>query len=446
MLTWQISGRTAQQIVDSIEQGVREGDLPPGETLPSVRVLAARLSVSPATAAAAYRDLRLRGVVAAHPGRGTAVAPRPALTTPARTVEADPRLRDLSQANPDPALLPDLTAALSRISGEHTLYGAATIDARLAELASDRLRDVFDGHKRDGYALCVTGGALDAIERVLRTRCRTNDEVAVEDPCYGGVLDLLRGMGLRPAGFAVDQDGPVPSDLERLLERSVGTVIITPRGQNPTGAALSAKRADEIRRLLRRYPDVHVLENDYLDEVAGLPYRALSAGRASWTVVRSVSKALGPDLRVALLAGDPRTVGRVQGAQFLGTAWVSHLLQRLVVAVWDDPETPQVLQRAERTYRDRRERLIKDLAARSVVGFGRSGLNVMVPVVEEEPVLRGLAAAGWLVRGGERHRLTAGPFIRITAAILEPDDSVRLATDLAALTTPFGGASVASAP
>src|SRR6185436_21005556 len=84
--------------------------------------------------------------------------------------------------------------------------------------------------------------------------------------------------------------------------------------------------------------------------------------RPSWAIVRSVSKSLGPDLRVALLASDARTHARVEGRQTLGIRWVSHILQRIVVALWRD-RTPA---RAGRVYTERREALLRELRARGI--------------------------------------------------------------------------------
>ena len=119
MAKWRIAGRTAREVGESIEAAVRDGKLAVGAALPSVRALAADLGVSPATVGAAYRDLRLRGVVAAQAGLGTRIAPRPPLLTPVRSSPLPPGTRDVSMSNPDPALLPDLGPSLPAVTACH---------------------------------------------------------------------------------------------------------------------------------------------------------------------------------------------------------------------------------------------------------------------------------------------------------------------------------------
>jgi len=434
-----IRGRSGAAIAGSVEGAVREGRLLAGDRLPTVRALAGSLGVSPTTVAGAYRALRRRGVVVAEGRRGTRVAAAPSLRT--RMGASIPEgARDLATGNPDPALLPSLGPALRRIDTTPHLYGEGDHLPDLVRLASRQLR-------ADGIAAetpAIVSGAMDGIERVLHAHLRPGDRVAVEDPGFTSVLDLCGALGLRPVPVRLDADGALASDLEAALEAGAQALIVTPRAQNPTGAALSEARVRELRRVLSRHPDALVIEDDHAGLVAGAPARSLcEPARSRWAVVRSVSKALGPDLRLAVLAADAETLARVGGRQAVDFRWVSFLLQRLVVALLSDPAARRRLRRAATTYRRRREALLSRLAARGVAAQGRSGLNVWVPVPEEVAVVQRLLESGWAVSAGERFRLTTPPAIRITTATLEPAEADRLAADVARAIEPARRPSVA---
>ena len=133
-----IRGDGARGIVTSVETAIRQGRLAAGTPLPTVRDLARALRVSPTTVAAAYRTLRVRGLVHAQGRRGTRVSPRPPL--PIRPVAPAPaHLRDLSLGNPDPALLPSLTRALARLPRRPGLYGEPANRPALLALAGRQL-------------------------------------------------------------------------------------------------------------------------------------------------------------------------------------------------------------------------------------------------------------------------------------------------------------------
>jgi len=311
-----LSGSTSVNIAGSIESAVSNGKLSAGALLPPVRQAASHLRVSPATVAAAYRLLQDRGVVAADGRRGTRVRSAPPIAVP-REVPLPAGVRDLSDGNPDPELLPDSDAALRRMRSGPRLYGEELNDPRLLELA----REQFRADAIPAEQIAVVSGALDGIERVLREHLRPGDRVAVEDPSFTGVLDLLNALSLTPIAVAIDDQGLLPAALKRVV-RSCEALIVTPRAQNPSGAALTARRARELRSVLATRPELVVIEDDHAGAVAGAEYRTLvDRSRTTWAVVRSVSKPFGPDLRVALLASDARTHARVEGRQ-IGRAHV----------------------------------------------------------------------------------------------------------------------------
>lgn len=420
-----IRGSGAGEIAVNVEAALRDGRLSPGELLPPVRDLAATLGLSPATVAAAYRALATRGLVSAEGRRGTRITPRPPLSSRADS-PVPGHLRNLAEGNPDPSLLPRLQLPRT-FPGGPRLYGEPTNLPALVDLA----RRQMTADDIDATHLTVVSGAMDGLERVLQAHLRPGDRVAVEDPGYSAVFDLLSALGLIAEPMAVDDFGPVPAELQRCLRGGARGVVVTPRAQNPTGAALDEARARQLRTVLGRSPDVLVIEDDHAGPVAGAPALTVTKHRERWAVVRSVSKSLGPDLRVAVLAGDETTIARVEGRLALGAGWVSHVLQLAVATLWADPRTAPRLRAAAAEYARRREALIEALRGHGIAAHGRSGFNVWIAVAEEDAAVSALAAAGWALRAGARYRRRSGPAIRVTVSGLGPRDVSALAADIA---------------
>ena len=403
--------RTAADLVALLEQRIGAGILAPGARLEPVRTLAAELGLAPNTVAAAYRVLGERGLVTGEGRRGTFVAARPPLALTAAEDPVAEGVVDLASGNPDPAFLPPLAPALAAVTTVPVLYGHPPIDPVLAGL----LRADLETDGVPAEHLAVVGGALDGLERVLAAHARPGDRVAVEDPGYTSVIELLHALGLRPVPVAVDPAGPRPEALAGALASGVAGVVITPRAQNPTGAALDADRAAELRCVLAGAPEVLVVVDDHAGPIAGQPYHHL-VGERRWATVRSVAKSLGPDLRLAALTGDELTVRRVAGRQLVGQGWVSHLLQRVVAAMLSDPATPELLADASAAYARRRAAVVEALTAAGIEVEGRSGMNVWVPVDDEARVVAGMQRRGYAVRSGARFRLASPPGIRISVA------------------------------
>jgi DNA-binding transcriptional MocR family regulator len=418
---YRIAGRRASAIAASVERAVGAGDLEPGQLLPPMRELATELGVNPNTVASAYRTLRDRGVIETAGRKGSRVRPRPASTARGSIrVDAPPGVRDLGEGNPDPALLPPLGEALAaaarRNAEEPGLYGQTAVDAEFARFA----RAAMDADGVPAGPVAVTSGSLDAIERVLAAHLKPGDTVAVEDPGWGSLLDLVPALGLKPVPVALDDDGPLASEVGKALAGGVRALIVTDRAQNPTGAAVSQARARELRAVLARFPQTLLIEDDHGHAIVDLPLHPLAGVTDSWALVRSTAKAYGPDLRVAVLTGDAVTVDRVMGRQRLGPGWVSRLLQRAVVHLWTSGAVDPFL--VAHAYGERRDALLRALAERGIEAHGRSGMNVWVPVPDETGAVARLLHAGWAVAPGARFRTSAPPAVRLTVSSLAMDD------------------------
>ena len=419
-----VSGRTAAAIAASIERQLPGS--PVSSPLPPVRALASRLRVSPATVASAYKLLRDRGLVAGDRRRGTrrVQAADLAETAAAEKAPGDIEIVDLSNSLPDPLLIPVPHASvIADLRPDGGPVDASLISFAAAEFEVDAI---------PADNLLVAAGAFDAIERILWEDLRPGDRVALEDPAAPELRDLITTAGFGPVPVAVDSEGPDPDSLNAAIRGGCRAAIVTPRAQNPTGAAITAARAEALRQVLRRASGLLLVENDYAGPIAGVGYQPLRTTAVErWAVVRSTSKFLGPDLRLALVAGDRLTIGRVRQRQALGARWPSRIIQRLVLDVWSDPGGARRLARVAEAYAHRRTALQHALAGEGFETLAQSGFNIWLPVREETAAVLGLRARGWMVAAGERFRLRSGPGLRITTSALDVAAALQFARDVA---------------
>src|SRR5262249_23423900 len=157
---------------------------------------------------------------------------------------------------------------------------------------------------------------LDLIGRVL---LRPGDAVAVEDPVYTGLKNLLAGMGARLVGIPVGPDGMEIAQLERVLERERPRfLVVTSNFQNPTGATmpLSARLAPPAAA---GAGGVSGVENDAYGELpsSGEPVPAIKQldTHGGTVLLRSFSKVSFPGLRVGWAVGPKPLMDRLRQAK-----------------------------------------------------------------------------------------------------------------------------------
>jgi len=450
-LAAQVTDPSPRGIAATLARVVRSGELRPGDRLPTVRDLAAALGVSPATVSGAFQALSAVGLVTSRGRGGTVVLPEPrgwlppryrsmadGGHAPTRGTAPLPRL-DLSGGTPDPELLPRLGPALRRAAESNPAADTGSyLDTPLLPELETLFRETWPFLPQ---RMTVVDGALDAIERTLEQVAGFGDRVAVEDPGFPPVLDVLDQLGLERVPLALDQHGVRPASLAAALERGVRAVVLQPRAQNPTGRSLTSTRARELARLLRAEgPDVVVVEDDHSGLIASARDVSLGSYLPDRVVhVRSFSKSHGPDLRIAAVGGPATVLDPLVARRMLGPGWTSRLLQRVLADLLTDSDAIAAVEHARRLYFARQRGFVAALERCGVLARAGDGVNLWLAVPDEDTALVRLEAAGIRAapgapfRAGREARGECPAHLRLTVGMLREDfDAVAEAVAVAA--------------
>lgn len=430
-----INASTAAEIAESVRDLVDTGELAPGASLPSVRAFAEHLSINRNTVVAAYGLLVQAGVAVTRGRAGTRIVDLQPL--PQEGFTHAPGMVDLASGNPDPDLLPDASKALDQLTAaEPVLYGQPVIDPDLARWAHEEFSTALGD-----AVLTVTAGSADAVQRLLADSLTIGDAVGFEQPCFLTTLQTAQAAGYRPVPMPVDDQGLTVEGLRAALEEGIRALVVTPRAQNPTGAVLSSQRAEALKSTLKQYPHVLIVEDDHFWQVSGHPYRSvIPADHPRWALVRSVSKSLGPDLRIGIVGSDRLTAARLAAHIRSGAMWISHLLQRLTYLLISHPDTPRQLAYASAKYTTSNSQFVEALAANNIAATSDDGVNVWINLATRAaPIVTALEECGWLVRDGAEFSLDdtedAVNHIRVTIHQLTDEQRHRFVEDLVAVLT-----------
>ncbi|WP_433384159.1 aminotransferase class I/II-fold pyridoxal phosphate-dependent enzyme [Actinoplanes sp. CA-142083] len=418
---------SARGLAEAVGRAVGDGSLPPGAKLPPVRTVARQLQMSPTTVSAAWQLLRRAGTIQTDGRRGTVVAT--SRTTGPGRYRAALRGRsgfalDLSTGVPDPLLLP----ALPSLAGLSPAPSSYLDEPVLPGLAS-YLRDTWPFPPD---RLAVFDGAMDAIDQVSTALLRLGDRAIVENPCFPPLLDLLEALGVQVVGVGTDALGMLPGHLAAAMTCRPAAVFLQPRALNPTGASWSPSRSAALAAVLAQHPHVYAVEDDSAGDVASSPLQSLGTHLPRQTVhVRSFSKSHGPDLRLAAVAGPATVLDPILERRLLGQGWTSRLLQQLLLALLTSPASVTAVRHARAEYARRRHQVITALATHGIPLPPGDGLNIWLPVADEQAALISLASSGIAAAAGTAFTTTPGtPHLRVTAGLIATDHAA-VATHLA---------------
>jgi DNA-binding transcriptional MocR family regulator len=407
---------SARGLAEAVSRAVGDGTLAGGTKLPPVRSVATQLHLSPSTVNAAWQLLRRAGTIRTDGRRGTVVA-TPGAGGPGRyraALRQTPGFGlDLSTGVPDPRLLPPIPA-LHGLSPAPTSYLDEPVLPELGVLLRERW-------PYPAERLAIFDGAMDAVDQVASALLRLGDLAVVENPCFPPLLDLLEVLGVPVIGVGTDELGMLPGQLEAALARRPAAVFLQPRALNPTGASWSPSRASALAAVLAQHPSVYVVEDDSAGDLAAGPLCSLGTHLPRQVVhVRSFSKSHGPDLRLAAVSGPATVLDPILERRLLGQGWTSRLLQRLLLTLLTDPASVAAVRAARDEYERRRHLITSGLAAAGIALPPGDGLNIWLPVADEQAALLSLASAGIGSAAGTAFAVgPAGePHLRVTVGLV----------------------------
>ena len=280
-----------------------DGRLVDGVRLPSERELAAQLSLSRSTVAAAYALLRDQGCLRTRQGSGNylELAPNTQAAGLGGAREVDGAIMMTFSAA---AAAPGVAGAYARavellpslLAGHGYLpEGLPVLRERLADWYAAR------GLATDPAQVIITGGALAALNLITETVLDAGDRVLVESPSYPNALEALRRRGARLIGAPMAERGWDFDTLRAATRQSAPRLAyVIPDFHNPTGRLMGAEAREQLGRMLRRERCRPVIDETLvelnLDGVDMPP--PFAAGQEDAITIGSASKTFWGGLRI----------------------------------------------------------------------------------------------------------------------------------------------------
>lgn len=434
-LAERLKERTARGIAVETSALIRSGALPIGARLPTVRDLAFRLGVSPATVSEAWSELRRQKMISGRGRTGTWVFGNTVTPRPARMGSVGhfgEGVLDLTMAVPDRGLLPPLAQALMHAAQAENLnsYERTPILPELRRAVEPRWP-----YRPETFL--ATNGGYNAVYSALHALVMPGASIAIEDPTAMRILDIVEDLGAAIIPVECDAEGPLPSSLAKALQKNPTAFIFQPRTHSVTGRAVTRERLAELAGTLEG-SDCYIIEDDGVGDVSSLPPVSLGDRFPQRVIhILSFSKSLGPDLRLAVLSSSMAVARQIQSYRSFSSGWTSRLLQATTAWLLNDAGSMRMVAHARGIYAERQRALTDRLRERGIAIPPGEGLCIWVPVESEQYALVTLAARGIAVLPGMKCSVRPSSHIRVaTGTLTERYEFVADAIKLAALGSP----------
>ncbi|MDR3552029.1 MAG: PLP-dependent aminotransferase family protein [Clostridia bacterium] len=236
---------------------------------------------------------------------------------------SNPDLIKFSAGMPDAALFPakallEATVPLFSDPERASLqYGLTKGDTDLIGLIAGRMKAV-EHMDIDPGNILITTGCQQGISLSAVALLDKGDAVLVESPSYMDGLNACIPYECDFVGIETDDDGMVAEALDRELDANprAKLIYVIPNFQNPTGKAWPFKRRQDFMAVVKKHPDIMVVEDNPYGELRfrGKFVPSLKSMDTNGQVIYlgSFSKVLSPGLRVAWVIANDELVEKLE--------------------------------------------------------------------------------------------------------------------------------------
>jgi GntR family transcriptional regulator/MocR family aminotransferase len=389
-----------RQLYDWFRKAIIDGQMRPGQRVPSTRGLAAELKISRIPVLSAYEQLLAEGYFETFVGAGTCVArsiPDDTLSPP--TGKARKGLQKIDEKRgprrmsrrgmvlthlPAQSWLDNLGAfrvslpaldhfpigVWSKLVARHSrrpsrgimAYGNAMGYLPFREAIAEYLGTV-RGVRCEASQILVTTGSQQALQLSAQVLLDPNDRVCLEEPGYPSARHAFMMAGAQLVPVSVDHDG---LNVEEIIHRGRGAraVYVTPSHQYPMGMTMGATR----RMLLLNWAarsGAWIIEDDYDSEYrfGSRPIASLQGLDTDARViyVGTFSKVLFPALRLGYVVVPKDLVPAFSAARDAADVFSSTLYQAVLTDFIREGHFARHIRRMRMLYMDRRKALINAL-------------------------------------------------------------------------------------
>lgn len=351
-------------IADAIESDIDAGVLGDGDRLPTQRELSVRLDTTVVTVTKAYKEAKERGLINSVVGRGSFITKRSSRAEIEGTGDVDLCWNFIAteKIEVNPRLLKKLSARLN----DHRLFPAA--GTRRDRSAGATWLSQW-GRPTQPEDVIVTAGVQHGLTVLFQTLCKPGDVILTESVTYPGVINLAHTLGIRLYGIAMDREGIIPAELEKVIKSTGATILYCmPRLQNPTGATMSPERVEEIAQIVSRN-NLFVIE----DDVYGFLLSERSPTISSFLpndscYLAGMSKSFSPSIRVGYIAAPPRLVPQLS-ANIASTIWfTSTIASEVATELIEGTEVDKLVKRKRETV-ERRQQMAERIFQNEYSGY-----------------------------------------------------------------------------